>query len=375
MDSDRAKAYFASLESEIQKTSVGPLDQQNEVKRRQLWRDLELFKMSIDDSSQKVSPEVKEQIMASYTELSKMLTLRPFAKRSGGLRGAVAFGAFFFMTTIMFPVFTLAFPLRWMHPLLRKIGIINNRLPYDFVPRMWAKWAMLLFGIQAKLEGWEHVQRFYETGKSTIGLFEHSSFFDFIVVMGSCDILFKWVSKKSLYRIPFLGMMGYMAGMIPIDRSNLESAKKSLDYAAYVAQHYERSIAIAPEGTRSTNGQLAEFKKGAFHLALQCQVDATPLVLFGAYHLWPPNTICPSPGTVTLRFLKPIPTQNYLNLEGGYNHMLKDTRTAMLESMASPPPHIIQPTSTAFALLSGASVAATYALTAVLGYGIWKYFH
>lgn len=60
MDSDRAKAYFASLESEIQKTSVGPLDQQNEVKRRQLWRDLELFKMSIDDSSQKVSPEVKE---------------------------------------------------------------------------------------------------------------------------------------------------------------------------------------------------------------------------------------------------------------------------------------------------------------------------
>jgi 1-acyl-sn-glycerol-3-phosphate acyltransferase len=260
------------------------------------------------------------------------------------------------------------------HPLLRKIGVRNNRLPYDYLPRIWAKWAMLIFGIQARLEGWENARPFCDSGTSTIGMFEHSSFFDFIVVMGSCDILFKWVSKKSLYKIPMLGLMAYMSGMIPIDRTNLESAKRSLDHATYVAQHYGRAIAIAPEGTRSANGQLAEFKKGAFHLALNCKVDATPLVLFGAYTLWPPNTLSPSPGVVTLRFLPPVNTNHFL--PDRYNAMLKQVRTDMLNAMANPPPHeMAPPTGTAFAILSHTTVAATYALTAAVGWGIWKLFH
>lgn len=232
---------------------------------------------------------------------------------------------------------------------------------------------MLVFGIQTKIEGWENARRFAESGTSTIGLFQHSSFFDFIVVMGSCGLLFKWVSKKSLYKIPMFGQMGYMAGMIPIDRTNLESAKQSLDRAAHVAQHYGRSIAIAPEGTRSTNGQLAEFKKGAFHLALKCQVEATPLVLYGAYHLWPPNTLCPSPGVITLRFLPPIKTENYL--PDRYNDMLYDVRTVMLNAMAEPPAEIVGKTSATYQLLSAGVVAGTYALAAGISWGIWKIFH
>jgi hypothetical protein len=46
--------------------------------------------------------------------LAKALTLKPHAKRSGGLKGAIRFGAFFFVTAIMFPVFILTFPLRWL---------------------------------------------------------------------------------------------------------------------------------------------------------------------------------------------------------------------------------------------------------------------
>lgn len=253
------------------------------------------------------------------------------------------------------------------------MGVKNNRLPYDYVPRLWALWSMAIFGVKARIEGWENVEKHYREGTSVIGLFQHSSFFDFIVVLGASDYLFKWVSKKSLYKIPMLGLMGYMAGMIPIDRTNLDSAKKSLDHAAYVAQHYQRGIAIAPEGTRSEHGQLAEFKKGAFHLALNCKVDAIPLVLFGAYHLWPPKTLCPSPGEVTLRFLPPLHTNDYL--PDKYNQMLKDTRIAMLDSMAEPPTHIVGKTSTAYQIFSYFTVAATYALTAGVGFGIWKIFH
>lgn len=232
---------------------------------------------------------------------------------------------------------------------------------------------MLIFGIKCKIEGWENIAKYYNSGTSTIGLFQHSSFLDFVVIMGACDYGFKWVSKKSLYKIPFLGLMGYMAGMIPIDRTNLDSAKKSLDHAAHVSQYYGRGIAIAPEGTRSMSGQLAEFKKGAFHLALKCAADATPLVLFGGYHLWPPSAICPAPGQVTLRILPALPSTEYQ--PDKYNEMLKDTRKAMLTAMAQPPEQMVGKTSSAYQITSLICTAATYALTAGLGYGVWRIFH
>lgn len=232
---------------------------------------------------------------------------------------------------------------------------------------------MLIFGLESRIEGWENIQQHADDGTSTIGLFEHSSFYDFITVMGSCRLLFKWVAKKSLYMIPMLGQMAWLSGMIPIDRGNIEAAKRSLERAAVIAQKYKRSIAISPEGTRSNNGQLIEFKKGAFHLALKCQVDATPMVLFGAYHLWPPGSILPSPGVVTLRFLKPIRTRDYL--PDNYNQMLRDTRIAMLDAMANPPPQIAGPISTTYAIMSYITVAATYGAFIGGVVGIWKFFH
>ena len=73
-----------------------------------------------------------------------------------------------------------------------------------------------------------------------------------------------------------------------------------------------RSIAIAPEGTRTLSGQLGEFKKGAFHLALEAKVPITPIICFGGYHLWHPKSILPQrTGQVTLRFLPPIDTSKY----------------------------------------------------------------
>lgn len=275
------------------------------------------------------------------------------------------------------PFFSICFPLsrfkNLQHPLLRKLGLKNNNLPYDYVTRLWGTWAMLIFGIRCKIEGWENIDKFYNNATSTIGLFQHSSFLDFIVIMGACGYGFKWVSKKSLYKIPMLGLMGYMAGMIPIDRTNLDSAKKSLDNAAHVAQYYGRGVAIAPEGTRSTDGQLAEFKKGAFHLALKCDVDATPLILFGAFNLWSPSSILCAPGLLTLRILPPLQIKEYQ--PDRYNAMAKDTRIAMLQAMAQPPAQIVGSTGTLYQIASYICTTATYALTAGISYGVWKYFH
>ena len=88
-------------------------------------------------------------------------------------------------------------------------------------------------------------------------------------------------------------------------RSNLEKAKESLQYVQETLKEGE-CISIAPEGTRSKTGQLLEFKKGAFHMWEHLQVPIVPMVIFGAYELFPPGSQICVPGNVVVQFLKPI---------------------------------------------------------------------
>jgi hypothetical protein len=163
MDTDGVNAELANLQQQIQTVGSVGLGYENEVERRRLWRDLEILKMSIDDSTKQITSEAREvrlfrffhfyfvsfhhftihcipiilfltclhsihqSFKTTYPELAKMLTLRPFAKRSGGIRGAVAFVAFFFMTTMMFPAFLVTFPLSW----LVRILSVTKRTRYE----------------------------------------------------------------------------------------------------------------------------------------------------------------------------------------------------------------------------------------------------
>lgn len=95
-----------------------------------------------------------------------------------------------------------------------------------------------------------------------------------------------------------------------------------------------RSIAVSPEGTRTASGQIGEFKKGAFYLALEAQVPIVPIIMPGCYQLWPAKANFPtSTGTAVLRFLPPIDTTKY----GPDQHdkLMNDTKRIMLRGMAS----------------------------------------
>ena len=72
-----------------------------------------------------------------------------------------------------------------------------------------------------------------------------------------------------------------------------------------------RTIVISPEGTRSKNGELGEFKAGAFHMAIQTKAPVHPMVVAGAFELMPKSSWIPKPGTILLKFLPPIPTDDW----------------------------------------------------------------
>lgn len=118
----------------------------------------------------------------------------------------------------------------------------------------------------------------------------------------------KWVAKKELFEIPIIGWMMRLAGDIPVDRgkgaNNIATIKKSIFYL-----RHQTSVIFFPEGTRSRDGRLNRFSKGAFELAIREQVSILPMVIDGTHGCLPKNSWIFKPGVhAKLAILDPIPT-------------------------------------------------------------------
>ena len=122
-------------------------------------------------------------------------------------------------------------------------------------------------------------------------------------------------------------------GGVPIDRNNRDKAVKAIGSAVTVADARNGDcLCIAPEGTRSKSGQIMIFKKGPFYMWEQMKIPIIPLMIFGAFELYPPGKQMTIPGKVYARFLDPILPHEASSREDMSNllrrRMLKDTMNA-----------------------------------------------
>jgi 1-acyl-sn-glycerol-3-phosphate acyltransferase len=136
-------------------------------------------------------------------------------------------------------------------------------------------------------------------------LFNHTSILDAPVLMCTIPEFFGAVGKAEQFSIPGWGRLVSCWGVIPLERSNLENAIRSLD-AAGDELASGLSLLISPEGTRSRDGRLLPFKKGAFHVALQHKRPLIPVVIRGAYEGKSIGSWLLRPGTVRVEFGPPI---------------------------------------------------------------------
>jgi len=116
---------------------------------------------------------------------------------------------------------------------------------------------------------------------------------------------FRFVVKQELFKIPVLGFSMRAAGYIPIDRSGGKRAVKSLIEAARRIRE-GASIVIFPEGTRSRDGRLQEFKTGAFMLALKSGCPIVPVAIKGTHEILPKGSLKAQPGQVEVLIGRPI---------------------------------------------------------------------
>lgn len=114
-----------------------------------------------------------------------------------------------------------------------------------------------------------------------------------------------FLAKKEVFKVPVVATAMRLTSIVPVDRAAREAALGSMDRAREVIQQ-GISFVVFPEGTRSADGRLRAFKKGAFALAIQAGVPVVPLSILGSRALMPKGKLAVRPGEIILRFGKPI---------------------------------------------------------------------
>ena len=134
----------------------------------------------------------------------------------------------------------------------------------------------------------------------------HSSFTD-VFLIASLPWEMKFLSKKSIFQIPLLGWQLTIAGDVPVVRGDRDSVREAM------RQLRERlgrrlSVVLFPEGTRSPDGSLGEFREGAFRLAIEAGVDILPIAIVGAAGSLPKHAFVFHPTRAEVVVLAPEPT-------------------------------------------------------------------
>lgn len=179
----------------------------------------------------------------------------------------------------------------------------------EFVHReqqFWSKSIFWLLGIRVTVDGLENIQ----PGQSYIFVSNHQSMLDVWAIYGWLPVIFKWMMKKELEKVPFIGFGCKAAGHIFVDRSNPRAAVRSMK-AVEQALTGGVCTVIFPEGTRSKTGKMGPFKRGAFMIAQHVNLPVIPISLSGCYEAWRPGRAYASRVPIHMHVGVPILLSDY----------------------------------------------------------------
>ncbi|MGQ9818396.1 MAG: lysophospholipid acyltransferase family protein [Candidatus Kapaibacteriales bacterium] len=167
--------------------------------------------------------------------------------------------------------------------------------------RGWAERILFIAGVKIKAIGLEKL----EGNKSYVFVANHSSYFDIPAVFVAIPQQMRIMYKKELEKIPFFGWYLRASDFIPVEREDNSSARVSLLKAIKLIRE-NISVLLFPEGTRSPDGALQNFKRGAFLLALKSGKELVPLTIVGSHKLLPRGKVYFSSGFIKVIIGEPI---------------------------------------------------------------------
>lgn len=175
------------------------------------------------------------------------------------------------------------------------------------VLRWWGKLSLKILGVDLVMLN----EPPFDVAIPRLMITNHQSTLDIVWFSAFAPNRFCVIGKKEVIWIPFLNLGWWIFQLYFVDRQNLDKAIHTFKEAGARIVEERRSLIVAPEGTRSSDGYFNRFKKGAFHLATEHHIPIYPIVIDGAFDLMPKGKSYTLPGQIKVKFLEPIQTQDW----------------------------------------------------------------
>ena len=168
-------------------------------------------------------------------------------------------------------------------------------------PHLWSRFTCIIFGMRVKVTGRENIDK----NESYVFVANHQGAYDIWAIYGYLNHNFKWLMKKSLEKVFAIGWACKAAGQVFVDDSSVSGIRETIEEAEKSLRH-GMSLVIFPEGSRSWDGKMIPFKRGAFMLAGEFKLPVVPVTINGSFKAMPRNTYNMTPTTIKITIHKPI---------------------------------------------------------------------
>lgn len=186
------------------------------------------------------------------------------------------------------------------------ILLTGNKENFKFFGVIWGKTLSFIFNIKLVVKGKHNLQN-----RNYVFVSNHASLIDIPLLLIAVNRYTVFIAKSELSKIPIFKSILDRAGFIFVDRKNNDSAVKSMNNLMEDIKNIPRSVAIFPEGTRTSDGNLLPFKKGAAIFAINTDIPVVPVAISGTYSWSKKKLFDISQSVINFEFGEPITTENY----------------------------------------------------------------
>lgn len=172
------------------------------------------------------------------------------------------------------------------------------------VMRSWGRLFLIIAGVKLDTTGADRL----DPDGSYVLVSNHLSNLDAPLHIAMMPVSIRFLAKMELFKIPIFGSAMRSIGIVETDRRAGATAHRAINRQVARVVDLECSLLIYPEGTRSKDGELHPFKKGAFRIAVDNGLSVVPITIAGTERVWPPGSNIVRPGVVKMVIHEPIPT-------------------------------------------------------------------
>ncbi len=200
---------------------------------------------------------------------------------------------------------------------------IKRSIAFDYAVRPWGKYILKGCGIRLEVQGVENLPE-----EPCIIMYNHSSAFDIMAFSAAMPIEWVTIIKNEVAKVPIIGTVCKLTGQYFVSR---DGSSGDLHMVKEIAEKIKNgpSVLIAPEGTRSEDGNLLPFKKGGFVIALRAKVPVVTMVITGGRDIKSKNSRHVKPGVMKIKFFEPIYVDKFEKGRAGREKLQKLVRDQM----------------------------------------------